>query len=228
MSKSRKFMAVALTVCVLGAPALAGQRADTKSGPRYHIGRAPTADEIRGWDIDVRPDGQGLPEGKGTVAQGEKLFMDNCASCHGEFGEGSGRWPVLAGGKGSLTSDNPVKTVGSYWPYASTLFDYIRHAMPYGNTGSLSVDEYYALVAYVLHLNDVITDQNFELTNRNLATIKMPNEQGFVMDDRATSEKSFWQNDPCMKDCIAPVKITGRAVAIDVTPEDGKKSRGVE
>ncbi len=230
MSKSLKFIAVALTACALSAPALAQQKADAKGGPRYNIGRSPTADEIRGWDIDVRPDGQGLPEGKGTVAQGEKLFMDNCATCHGEFGEGNGRWPVLAGGKGSLTSDNPVKTVGSYWPYASTVFDYVRHAMPYGNTGSLSVDEYYALVAYVLYLNDVVTDQNFELNKKTLATIKMPNEQGFVMDDRATSEKSFWQKDPCMKDCIAPVKITGRAAAIDVTPEDGKekKSRGVE
>ncbi|MDA9467002.1 c-type cytochrome [Bradyrhizobium sp. CCBAU 53415] len=230
MSKSPKFIAAALMACALSAQVLAEQKRDARSAPRYHIGRAPTADEIRGWDIDVRPDGQGLPEGKGTVAQGEKLFMDNCASCHGEFGEGSGRWPVLAGGKSSLTSDNPVKTVGSYWPYASTVFDYVRHAMPYGNAESLSVDEYYALVAYVLYLNDIVTDQNFELTYRNLATIRMPNEQGFVMDDRATSEKSFWQKDPCMKNCIAPVKITGRAAAIDVTPEDSKdgKSRGVE
>ncbi|MBR1128265.1 cytochrome c [Bradyrhizobium iriomotense] len=230
MSKSPKFIAAALVACALVAPSLAQQKTDVKAGPRYHIGRAPTADEIRGWDIDVRPDGQGLPEGKGSVAQGEKLFMDNCSTCHGEFGEGNGRWPVLAGGKGSLTSDNPVKTVGSYWPYASTVFDYVRHAMPYGNAESFSVDEYYALVAYVLYLNDVVTDQNFELNNKNLATIKMPNEQGFVMDDRATSEKSFWQKDPCMKDCIAPVKITARAAAIDVTPEDSKdkKSRGVE
>ncbi|WP_246666689.1 c-type cytochrome [Bradyrhizobium guangdongense] len=230
MSKSPKFILTALLACALSAPALGQQKTDAKAGQRYHIGRAPTAEEIRGWDIDVRPDGQGLPQGKGTVNQGEKLFMDNCASCHGEFGEGNGRWPVLAGGKGSLTSDNPVKTVGSYWPYASTVFDYVRHAMPYGNAESLSVDEYYALVAYVLYLNDVVTDQNFELTNKNLATIKMPNEHGFVMDDRATTEKSFWQKDPCMKDCIAPVKITARAAAIDVTPEDGKdkKSRGVE
>jgi cytochrome c len=97
--------------------------------------------------------------------------MDNCSTCHGEFGEGNGRWPVLAGGKSSLTSDNPVKTVGSYWPYASTVFDYLRHAMPYGNAQSFSVDEYYALVAYILYLNDVITDQNFEPNNRNLASI---------------------------------------------------------
>ncbi|OKO87808.1 cytochrome C [Bradyrhizobium sp. NAS80.1] len=230
MSKSLKVIAAALLLCAVSAPALAQQKPDAKGGPRYHVGRAPTADEIRGWDIDVRPDGQGLPDGKGTVTQGEKLFMDNCSTCHGEFGEGNGRWPVLAGGKGSLTSDNPVKTVGSYWPYASTVFDYVRHAMPYGNAESFSVDEYYALVAYVLYLNDVVTDQNFELNNKNLATIKMPNEQGFVMDDRATSEKSFWQKDPCMKDCIAPVKITARAAVIDVTPEDSKngKPRGVE
>ncbi|WP_454621165.1 c-type cytochrome [Bradyrhizobium cenepequi] len=230
MSKSLDVVLAALLACAIAVPALAQQKTGAEAGPRYNIGRAPTTKEIRGWDIDVRPDGQGLPEGKGTVAQGEKLFMDNCSACHGEFGEGNGRWPVLAGGKGSLTSDNPVKTVGSYWPYASTVFDYVRHAMPYGNAESFSVDEYYALVAYVLYLNDVVTDQNFELNNKNLAMIKMPNEQGFVMDNRASSEKSFWQRDPCMKDCIAPVKITARAAAIDVTPDDSKggKSRGVE
>jgi cytochrome c len=230
MSKSLKFVAAFLLAGAIATPALAQGKPDAKSASHYKIGRAPTPEEIRGWDIDVRPDGQGLPEGKGTVAQGEKLFMDNCASCHGEFGEGNGRWPVLAGGKGSLTSDNPVKTVGSYWPYASTVFDYVRHAMPYGNAEAFKVDEYYALVAYVLYLNDIITDQDFELNNKNLATIKMPNEQGFVMDDRASAEKSFWQKDPCMKDCVAPVKITARAAAIDVTPEESKdkKPRGVE
>ena len=177
MSRSPKLIIAAVALAALaGSVAFAGgpgekteSQAEAKPAQRFNIGRAPSADEIRGWDIDVRPDGQGLPVGKGTVAQGEKLFMDNCASCHGEFGEGAGRWPVLAGGKGSLTSDNPVKTVGSYWPYASTVFDYVRHAMPYGNAESLSVDEYYALVAYVLFLNDVITDQNFELSNKNLA-----------------------------------------------------------
>lgn len=230
MSKLPRLLPVVLLASAIVTPALAQSKTEAKDGPKYNIGRAPTAEEIRGWDIDVRPDGQGLPEGKGTVAQGEKLFMDNCSTCHGEFGEGNGRWPVLAGGKGSLTSDNPVKTVGSYWPYATTVFDYVRHAMPYGNAESFSVNEYYALVAYVLYLNDVITDQNFELNNKNLATIRMPNEQGFIMDDRATAEKSFWQKDPCMKDCLGPVKIIGRAMAVDVTPEESKggKSRGVE
>lgn len=233
MSRSPKLIIAVALASLAGSAALAGgssEKPEAKPVQRFNIGRAPTTEEIRGWDIDVRPDGQGLPVGKGTVAQGEKLFMDNCASCHGEFGEGAGRWPVLAGGKGSLTSDNPVKTVGSYWPYASTLFDYVRHAMPFGSPQSLKVDEYYALVAYVLYLNDIVTDQNFELSNGNLATIKMPNEAGFIMDDRATSEKAFWQKEPCMKNCIAPVKITGHATAVDVTPEEGKdgKPRGVE
>lgn len=231
MSKSVKFAGALILTIAAASPALAQTKAAAKVEPasdaRYHIGRAPTAEEIKGWDIDVRPDGQGLPEGKGSVAQGEKLFMDNCSACHGEFGEGNGRWPVLAGGKGTLTADNPVKTVGSYWPYASTLFDYIRHAMPYGNAQSFKTDEYYALVAYVLYLNDIITDQNFELNNKNFTSIKMPNENGFIMDDRKVSEKAFWQKDPCMKDCGPPVKITARAAVIDVTPEDGKP-RGVE
>lgn len=238
MSKSLKLAGALVAALAAASPALAQTKTDANSASKtvavgeakYHIGRSPTAEEIKGWDIDVRPDGQGLPEGKGTVAQGEKLFMDNCSTCHGEFGEGNGRWPVLAGGKGSLTADNPVKTVGSYWPYASTLFDYVRHAMPYGNAQSFKTDEYYALVAYVLYLNDIITDQNFELSNKNFTSIKMPNEQGFVMDDRAVSEKAFWQKEPCMKDCIPPVKITARAAVIDVTPEDAKdgKPRGVE
>ena len=227
MSKSRRLAIALALACATIAPAPAQQG---KSTPRYNIGRAPTAEEIRGWDIDVRPDGQGLPAGKGTAAQGEKLFMDNCASCHGEFGEGNGRWPVLAGGKGSLTSDNPVKTIGSYWPYASTVFDYVRHAMPFGNAESLKTDDYYALVAYLLYLNDIVTDETFELNDKNLASIKMPNEQGFVMDDRASTEKSFRQKELCMNDCTGPVKITGRATAIDVTPEEAKKgkSKGVE
>lgn len=234
MSKSLKLVVATLFACAISTPVFAQSKpdgkAEAKAGSRYNIGRAPTAEEIRGWDIDVRPDGQGLPVGKGTVAEGEKLFMDNCSACHGEFGEGQGRWPVLAGGKGSLTSDNPQKTVGSYWPYASTVFDYVRHAMPYGNAETFTTNEYYALVAYVLYLNDIITDPNFELNDKNLASIKMPNEQGFLMDDRAATEKSFLQKDPCMKDCLGPVKIMGRAAVIDVTPEESKdgKPRGVE
>ena len=98
---------------------------------RLGIGREAKAEEIAGWDIDVRPDGQGLPPGKGTVKQGEPLYMERCAACHGEFGESAGRWPILMGGAGTLASSDPVKSIGSYWPYASTVIDYIRrtHAL---------------------------------------------------------------------------------------------------
>ena len=91
-----------------------------------------TPEEIKGWDIDVRPDGKGLPVGKGTAALGETIFQERCASCHGEFGEGAGRWPELAGGAGTIESESPVKTVGSYWPYVSTVFDFVHRAMPFG------------------------------------------------------------------------------------------------
>ena len=111
------------------------------------IGREARPEEIAGWDISIRPDGKGLPPGKGTARAGEELFIEKCAACHGEFGESAGRWPVLAGGAGTLSSHDPVKTVGSYWPYTTTLIDYIRRAMPFGNAQSLSGDELYAIVA---------------------------------------------------------------------------------
>lgn len=130
-----------------------------KSEPvkRLGIGRDVTPQELAGWDIDIRPDGQGLPPGKGTVKDGEQLYMTHCAACHGEFGESAGRWPILSGGTGSLASPDPVKSIGSYWPYASTVMDYIRRAMPFGNAQSLTNDELYAITAYVLYLNDIST-----------------------------------------------------------------------
>ncbi len=136
-------------------------------------------------DTFAPADGQGLPPGKGTVKDGEPLYVERCAACHGEFGESAGRWPILAGGNGTLASHEPVKSVGSYWPYASTVLDYIRRAMPFGAAQSLSNDELYAITAYVLYLNDVIKDFNFELSDKNFATIRLPNERNFVDDDRA-------------------------------------------
>jgi cytochrome c len=183
------------------------------------LGREATLQEIAGWDIDVRPDGQGLPKGKGTVAQGEEIFQTQCAACHGEFGEGKDRWPALAGGLGTLKADRPDKTVGSFWPYPTTLFDYIRRAMPFGNAQSLSPDEIYALTAYVLFMNDVTKDQNFELSQKNLASIKMPNADQFYDDDREATEKSFWNKKSCMRDCKQTVEILGRARVLDVTPD---------
>lgn len=159
------------------------------------IGRAASVEEIAGWDIDVRPDGKGLPPGQGSVADGEMLYESRCASCHGSFGEGIDRWPVLAGGYDTLTLERPTKTVGSYWPYASTLWDYIHRAMPFTAPRSLSADETYAIAAYVLYLNEIVDDE-FVLTQSNLAEIKMPNRDGFFLDDRPDST-----NTRCMDNC---------------------------
>jgi len=209
-----RFPELALAALLLAAPLGAAANAG-----KLGLGTEATAEQIRAWDIDVRPDGQGLPPGKGTVKQGEELFQQQCASCHGEFGEGKDRWPVLAGGLGSLTHDRPDKTVGSFWPEASTVFDYIKRAMPFGNAQSLTDDQIYALTAYILNLNDVIKDTGFELNQSNFKSIRMPNKDGFYDDDRETTEKHFWGAKPCMKACKAEAKVTGRAQVLDVTPD---------
>jgi cytochrome c len=201
------------------ALAISAALATSALADRLGIGREASPEEIAAWDIDVRPDGQGLPKGRGTVAQGEELFQAQCAACHGEFGEGKDRWPALAGGAGSLKADRPDKTVGSFWPYATTLFDYIRRAMPFGNAQSLSADDVYALTAYILFLNDVTKDQSFALDERTLPLVKMPNAAAFYDDDRESAEKAFWHKQPCMKDCKKAVEVRGRARALDVTPE---------
>jgi mono/diheme cytochrome c family protein len=183
------------------------------------LGREALPEEIKAWDIAVRPDGKGLPPGKGTVKQGDEIFQAQCASCHGEFGQGNGRWPVLAGGMGSLKSDRPEKTIGSFWPDLSTVFDYVRRAMPYGNAQSLSPDELYAVTAYLLYLNDIVKDEDFELSDKNFTNVKLPNGSAFYDDDRETTEKAFWGKEPCMSNCKPEVKITGRATILDVTPD---------
>jgi len=192
-------------------------------GKALGIGRAVKPEEIAGWDIDIRPDGHGLPAGKGTVKQGEAIYMQQCAACHGEFGESAGRWPILSGGAETLASHDPVKSIGSYWPYASTVIDYIRRSMPFGNAQSLSNDELYAVTAYVFYLNDILKDENFELNAKTFKTIRLPNEANFHDDDRDVAEKALWRKQPCMKNCLpGEAKIIGRAAAIDVTPEPGK------
>jgi cytochrome c len=194
-----------------------------RGASKLGLGREAKPDEIAGWDIDVRADGHGLPPGKGTVKQGEEIYLAQCATCHGEFGESAGRWPILSGGVGTLASHDPVKSVGSYWPYASTLLDYIRRAMPYGNAQSLNNDELYAVTAYVLYLNDILKEEEFELNEKNFASIKLPNEANFYDDDRESAERAFWVKEPCMSNCIpGEAKVTSRARALDVTPESGK------
>ena len=187
-----------------------------------HLGRPATEEEIAAWNIDVRPDGQGLPEGSGTVMEGEPLYAERCASCHGDFGEAIGRWPVLADGIDTLTRERPVKTVGSYWPYLSTVYDYIRRAMPFGDARSLSNDEVYALTAYVLYLNDIVTDEDFELSKENFTSIKLPNEDGFIDDNRHEEPYYAQHAEPCMKDCKpGKAEITMHAAVLDVTPDTG-------
>lgn len=212
MSKSAKFGLLALAFASVTMPALAG---------KVGLGRTALPEEIAAWDTDVRPDGAGLPAGKGSVKDGEQLYLQQCASCHGEFGEGAGRWPVLVGGQNSLKGEAPEKTIGSFWPFASTTFDYIKRAMPYGNARSLSDDDVYAITAFLLNQNGLVKD-DFVLSKENFSKIKLPNEQAFYDDDREQTERHFWKADPCMKACKGDVKVTGRARMIDVTPEDGK------
>lgn len=194
----------------------------------FGLGRVALAEEIAAWDIDIRPDGTGLPVGKGTVADGEPIYADNCAVCHGDFGEGAGRWPVLAGGQDTLLKERPEKTIGSYWPYLSTVYDYVRRAMPFGDARSLSDDDVYALTAYLLYLNDVVEDEDFELSNENFASVRLPNEANFFEDDRLSEPHYAKGTEPCMVDCKPdPVTITARAQILDVTPEsEGDENTG--
>lgn len=182
---------------------------------KLSLGKPASAQEIKGWDIDIRPDGKGLPVGSGNAIDGEEMFITKCGSCHGEFAEGAGGYPVLAGGLGSLDSDHPVKTVGSYWPYASTAFDYIRRAMPFGHAQSLGDNEVYAMTAYILYSSDIIED-DFVLDQSSLPLVKMPNRDGFIKDDRPDTPSG----QPCMTNCLSkkPVVIA-TAKQIDVTPD---------
>lgn len=213
---------------VATAPVQPDAAEKTVSHGVFHLGRVATEDEIAAWDIDIRPDGAGLPEGRGTVAQGEALYADQCASCHGDFGEAVGRWPVLAGGQGTLTNERPEKTVGSFWPYLSTVYDYIRRAMPFGNARSLSDDDVYALTAYVLYLNDIVTEEDFELSKENFTSVRLPNEDNFIDDDRLSEAHYAPGIEPCMSDCKpGKAEITKHADVLDVTPDSADGEEGI-
>jgi cytochrome c len=188
------------------------------TGVSYGLGRAALPEEVAAWDIDIRPDGTGLPEGSGDVWTGEEVFIEQCAVCHGDFAEGLDRWPTLAGGLGTLTHDRPEKTVGSYWPYLSTVFDYVYRAMPYGYAQSLEPDQVYAITAYLLYSNGIVED-DFELSHENFTEVRLPNEENFFMDDRAEGEIPAFTREVCMENCKEDVQITMRAVVLDVTPE---------
>ena len=143
-------------VSALMLTSLIGTFSSEASDRAFNLGSIATSQQVKGWDIDVRPDGVGAPIGSGTAFDGEEVFGEQCASCHGDFGEGVDRWPELVGGEGTLNTHDPLKTTGSYWPYASTMFDYIYRAMPFGASQSLSYDETYQIVAYLLYMNDII------------------------------------------------------------------------
>lgn len=209
MSKFLKASIAALLLSSIALPAFA---------EGLGLGRVASDDEIAAWDIDVRPDGMGLPPGSGTVTEGEEVFAERCAVCHGDFGEGVDRWPVLSGGQDSLTDDRPVKTIGSYWPYLSTVYDYINRAMPFGESQSLTPDEIYGITAYLLYMNDIVTDEEFELSKQNFASVRMPNEDNFFFDPRPDTP-IFKADDPCMSECKPEVTVTSRARILDVTPD---------
>ena len=150
--------------------------------PTYGLGRAPTGEEIKAWDVTIPPDGKGLPPGSGTAAQGEPVYARRCASCHGERGENP-KYDRLVGGRGTLNTDKPVKTVGSYWPFATTLWSYINRAQPFDEPGSLTHEQVYAVTAYLLYLNGIIGEHDV-LDARTLPAVRMPNRDGFVPDPR--------------------------------------------
>ena len=173
---TRKLGLAAFVVAVL----LCAARAEAQS--QYGIGRAATPAEIAGWNIDVGGDGSNLPPGSGSVRHGSEVFAQQCAACHGAKGEGA-VGDQLVGGQGTLGTPKPVRTVGSYWPYAPTLFDYIRRAMPQNAPQSLSNDDVYAVSAYILSLNGLLP-ADATLDAKSLAAIKMPNRNMFVGDPR--------------------------------------------
>ena len=202
------------------AAARAQEAADAK---RLGLGREALPEEIAAWNVDVRPDGSGLPEGSGSVMDGEELFVDYCAVCHGDFAEGVDNWPKLAGGDGTLADRDPVKTVGSYWPYLSTVWDYVHRSMPFGGAQTLSADETYAIVAYILYSNYLV-DEEFVLSKDNFLEVEMPNADGFIVDDRSETEYGRFSEEACMENCKDSVEITMHATVLDVTPDEGAEA----
>lgn len=168
------------SLLLAGLAALSSAVADT---PRYQIGRLATAEDVRAAGISVSPDGSGLPAGSGTAIEGRPIYEATCAACHGRRGEGIANFPPLVGGRGTLKSDKPILTIGSYWPYATTVWDYINRAMPYQAPGTLTAKQVYAVTAYILFMNDIIGERQ-KLNESTLPRVRMPNRNGFTSDPR--------------------------------------------
>ena len=204
-------------VLLLCAGMLAAGTVALAAEPGYYgYGERATPGQIAGWDIDARgEDGVGLPPGSGTVRRGEDVYAEQCAACHGTFGEGEGRFPKLVGGAGTLRDDRPELTVGSYWPFAPTLWDYINRAMPMPAPHTLSADDVYALTAYILNLNDIVPNE-FVPDRESLPNVKMPNRDNFLWIDPRPDTMAK----PCMSGCANPtdIRITSTAEGKKLTP----------
>ncbi len=214
-----------------GASAKASSASAATGAPRFNFGRAARPDEIAAWDIDVRPDGHGVKPGKGTVAQGQEIYDAQCASCHGTFGE-SNSYLALAGGvekedlktgRASRLKDPDVqRTLGMKLNAATTLYDYIYRAMPWPNPMSLTVDQTYAVTAYVLHLNDIVP-ADFELSDQNITKVAMPNRNGFTRAHGmgSVTGKPDVQGSSCMTNCPSATKV------VSELPEYARNAHGV-
>lgn len=191
----------ALTAAIVAGSMLAaaaqsnGEAGTPPNNEPLGIGETPSEELIEAWNIDISPAGDNLPEGSGSVAEGKEIYANSCVACHGETGA-EGPMDKLAGGQGSLDTDEPVKTVGSYWPYATTLYDYIHRAMPFDSPQSLTDDQVYAVTAYVLNLNGIVPDDAV-LDKQSLPDIAMPNHGSFEQTDTVTLTEA----EACMQDC---------------------------
>lgn len=171
----------ALVAQVFGPAVLRAQ------SPTFGVGRPASAGEIKAIDIDVTPDGRGLPAGSGTAAAGKAIYAARCVTCHGATGK-EGPQDVLVGGQGTLAAPKPLKTVGSYWPYSTIVFDYVRRAMPFDHPGMLPVNDVYSVTAYLLYLNSIVGEQDI-IDQTTLPKVRMPNRNGFVSDPRPDTGK---------------------------------------
>jgi len=177
-----RYKATAGVIVSLGLLLLPGGAGAAEEPALYGFGRPAIEADIKAWNIEIDPNGAELPPGRGTVQQGAAVYANKCAACHGPTGTEGPQTP-LVGGQGSLTTNKPIKTIGSYWPYATTLYDYIHRAMPITAPQSLTPDEVYALVAWLLHENGIIpSDAVMDATT--LPAVSMPNRNGFVPDPR--------------------------------------------
>jgi cytochrome c len=170
---------IGVGICVVALAGCASPAAIMRETPGPGLGREATPAEVAAWDVSIPPDGTGLPPGRGTPAQGAVIYAQKCQNCHGEKGGGQPN-DRLVGGQGTLASKAPVRTIGSYWPYATTLFDYVRRAMPYTQSHSLTDDEVYAVTAYLLHLNGIIAEMSV-MDAETLPKVRMPNRENFIL-----------------------------------------------